>query len=50
MDIYLSLKKAFTEEEIKKLTTLQVNLYHQRIAEPVWKQEIDQSIRDKNNG
>lgn len=44
-DIYLGLKKDFTDKEIKELTTLQVNLFLQRQAEPIWKQEIDAELQ-----
>jgi hypothetical protein len=31
-------------EEIKKMTTLQVNLYMQRNQEPRWREEIEQEV------
>lgn len=37
----------FSDEEIKKLTTLQVSLYSQRHMEPQYKQAIDSEIRNK---
>jgi hypothetical protein len=45
-DIYATLHKelGFSEDEIKKLTTLQVNLHLQRFMEPQWKSEIDQEL------
>jgi len=39
----------FTMQEIKKLTTLQVNMYVQRHNEPYWKQEIDNYV-NKSKG
>jgi hypothetical protein len=35
----------FSMEEIKEMTTLQVNMYIQRQREPMFKQEIDQKIK-----
>ena len=41
----MSLKERFSDEEIKKMTTLQVNMIHQRKAEPLFKEAIDNEIR-----
>jgi len=44
-DTILFLKKiGFSMNEIKQLTTLQVNLYIQRYNEPLYKEEIDEEI------
>jgi hypothetical protein len=36
----------FSLEEIKKMSVLQINLYIQRHAEPLYKSEVDQKIFD----
>lgn len=49
-DVYLWLKERFTHKEIMDMTMLQVNLYIQRMNEPVYKRDLDNAIKKANNG